>query len=500
MNINTILGYTNKNIFGRWLLTLVQAVFLYWICVYPQNWQNQLIVLAVQTIISFNVYLKLLKSNFILKNKLDTIQCSNPLNDFYEFETTKILYQKTNPFVNTSTYITSKFEMIRISFAFSTISPYRIVGLVLWFTLQWLLSISVLFLGSYKNYTKYAHILMLFFVRCGLFCIGFFWIDVKSKPKKLAPIIVVNHTTFLDIFCLLTQHAVSGVGAKEYAHLLLRGFVKMFDVVLIDRRDPDSRKTTITKIKSRVDLILKNKEKDNNYLPLVIFPEATCVNGQNLINFKQGAFTAECDIQPIILEYQQSCNLMYHPAWLPVGPSLMINVLRLLAEPVNITSLKYLPTYHPSIVEKQDPVLFAKNVQKYMCDNSNLKAADFSYDDVRIMFHVMKINDISFCPNTTIVSFSQLKKLFSWITVEWITEQITKLYLAERNQNNEISIHAWHDLHIGQNANNAAFLWNHLAKGTDDVFSMKYVEFIITQCLIRDDSIKMSQNSIKKSF
>ena len=68
--------------------------------------------------------------------------------------------------------------------------------------------------------------------------------------------------------------------------------------------------------------------------------------------------------------------------WTKLQQHRLIHSLFLIfASPFNEVTLEFLPVYHPSDEEKQDAVLYAKNVQKVMSDHLKIFATDFQRED-----------------------------------------------------------------------------------------------------------------------
>ena len=59
--------------------------------------------------------------------------------------------------------------------------------------------------------------------------------------------------------------------------------------------------------------------------------------------------------------------------------SYVFSVWYLLANPINRVEVEFLPVYNPSEEEKNNPEIYARNVQKTMAEALNIPALDISY-------------------------------------------------------------------------------------------------------------------------
>jgi len=109
--------------------------------------------------------------------------------------------------------------------------------------------------------------------------------------------------------------------------------------------------------------------------PILIFPEGTTTNGQCLIEFKRGAFVPGVTVQPIILRYPCS---HYNPA--DTGRHAgNVGLFWLMLQFANWIEVKELEPYSPTQAERDDPLLFARNVQSMMAAAAKVPTTDHSF-------------------------------------------------------------------------------------------------------------------------
>merc|ERR1712232_809725 len=121
---------------------------------------------------------------------------------------------------------------------------------------------------------------------------------------KLTPIIVSNHISYIDPFVLADAFELPRVIAMSGSldAPLLSTFARELEIIEVERSDADSRKATIDAIRQHVASWKPGTR------PLLIFPEGTCTNGKDLIDFKQGAFVAGAPVRPVVLAYTGGWN------------------------------------------------------------------------------------------------------------------------------------------------------------------------------------------------
>ena len=93
-------------------------------------------------------------------------------------------------------------------------------------------------------------------VRALLFCFGYYWIPTKGKPAscKDAPMVVANHTSFLDPIYLCGAIFPMAVGAREHVTVPIIGnVVKAMQCVCVDRKRQESRMEVKEAIVKRCD-------------------------------------------------------------------------------------------------------------------------------------------------------------------------------------------------------------------------------------------------------
>lgn len=116
-----------------------------------------------------------------------------------------------------------------------------------------------------------------------------------NKPK--GGICVANHTSPIDVLILACDNAYALIGQ------LHGGVIGSFQRVLsrssshiwFERSESKDRDMVINRLKDHVE--------DPNKLPILIFPEGTCINNTSVMQFKKGSFEVGGTIYPVAIKY-----------------------------------------------------------------------------------------------------------------------------------------------------------------------------------------------------
>lgn len=271
--------------------------------------------------------------------------------------------------------------------------PVRITLAVLFFLLMW--PIARLRLAGLpesrraepvRGWRRWLfHHVMVFLSRAVFFCVGFLWVRVKGRQAGLkeAPVLAVApHSSFLDMLVLSVTGLPIVVSRSENAKLPVIGALLEFNQsVLVSRKDPESRKKCVSQICERVT-------SDGHWPQMLMFPEGTTTNGRALIKFKPGAFVAGVPVQPVLLHY---CSQPDTVRWTWKGLSWLGALWHTTSQIYSSITVEFLPVYTPSAEEKQNPELYAENVQKLMARALGVPATDYVMEG----FPVQKLGNLS---------------------------------------------------------------------------------------------------------
>ncbi|AWO97203.1 putative lysophospholipid acyltransferase LPCAT4 [Scophthalmus maximus] len=222
--------------------------------------------------------------------------------------------------------------------------------------------------------------------RGAFFSLGFLWVKVKGRRADLkeAPVLVAApHSSFLDILVLCTARLPAVVSRSENSSLPVIGaLLESNQCVLVSRTDPESRKKVVAQVTERLT--------SGGYWPqMLMFPEGTTTNGRSLIRFKPGAFLAGVPVQPVLLRYPNKLDTV---CWTYEGTSWIEALWHTTSQLYTNMTVEFLPVYNPSPEEKNNPKLFADNVQKLMAKALGVPATDYVMEGG---VPVRKVGDLS---------------------------------------------------------------------------------------------------------
>ncbi|XP_030017462.1 lysophospholipid acyltransferase LPCAT4 [Sphaeramia orbicularis] len=282
-----------------------------------------------------------------------------------------------NPFVHRVKL--TKAQRIRGIILGSILFPLRVVGAAFFFLVMWPLARLRLAGLSQEERSQPVtgwrrwvfHPIIWFLSRCVFFSLGFLWVKVKGRRADLkeAPVLVVApHSGFLDMLVLCPAQLATVVSRSENTSLPVIGALLEFNQsVLVSRKDPESRKKAVTQLTERLT--------SNGYWPqMLMFPEGTTTNGKALIKFKPGAFLAGVPVQPVLLHYPNKLDTV---RWTYKGTTWTEALWHTTSQLYTNMTVEFLPVYNPSEEEKNDPNLYADNVQKLMAKALGVPATDY---------------------------------------------------------------------------------------------------------------------------
>lgn len=296
-------------------------------------------------------------------------------------------------------------EKLKLVIALVTIVPIRVVVgltlLLLYYLICRLLTLRIV-PNREDGQEDYAHMIgwrRVVIVQCGrflsramFFTMGFYWIqethrtveqlDSKSACKEQSEeperpgAIISNHISYLDILYHMSSSFPSFVAKRSVAKLPLVGLIsKCLGCVYVQRESKSSDAKGVSGVVTERVI----EAHQDNFAPMMLFPEGTTTNGDYLLPFKTGAFLAQAPVLPVILRYPYQ---RFSPAWDTISG--VRHVILLLCQFVNHIEVVRLPVYYPSDQEKEDPKLYASNVRKVMACEGNLVLSDIGLPEKRI--------------------------------------------------------------------------------------------------------------------
>lgn len=189
-----------------------------------------------------------------------------------------------------------------------------------------------------------------------------------KEDMKQTPIILANHVCYIDGFVLAAIFGAPKIIAMAGTMKtpILGDFAGAIGVIEVDRDSRDSRAATVEAIKTHTT------EWRPGARSMLLFPEGTTSNGDDLLPFKKGAFVPGKPVRPVVIYYTGD----WHPANVNYKVSAKGEVeptsdsewyTEFLGHMIHSLQVKVLPPYLPSAEEQADPGIYATNVRNVMC-------------------------------------------------------------------------------------------------------------------------------------
>eukprot|EP00931_Biecheleriopsis_adriatica_P017419 TRINITY_DN12515_c0_g1_i2.p1 TRINITY_DN12515_c0_g1~~TRINITY_DN12515_c0_g1_i2.p1 ORF type:complete len:519 (-),score=72.35 TRINITY_DN12515_c0_g1_i2:113-1669(-) len=214
-----------------------------------------------------------------------------------------------------------------------------------------------------------------------LWALGFWGIRIKGTKAshEEAPIVVANHISGL-IEGMYLVRCGSLAEAHYISNPLLGPIMIALSCIFVDRKDPESRNVAKQALQRRA-------AERGQWPQTLVFPEGTCTNGSVLVQFKVGAFAAGCPVQPVIFRYPNR----HHDCSFTFPVTTVGYLLGMMKQFRNRMEIEYLPVYQPSPQEKDNPSLYARNVQHYMASALGVPKTKHAAEDVALCIHAQSM-------------------------------------------------------------------------------------------------------------
>ncbi|CAK5078806.1 unnamed protein product [Meloidogyne enterolobii] len=120
--------------------------------------------------------------------------------------------------------------------------------------------------------------------------------DIENKATS-GGICVANHTSPIDVMILATDAAYALIGQSHDGFLgaIQRALSRASSHIWFERSEAKDRSLVAKRLHDHVN--------DPTKLPVLIFPEGTCINNTSVMMFKKGSFEVDTNIYPIAMKY-----------------------------------------------------------------------------------------------------------------------------------------------------------------------------------------------------
>ncbi|XP_041825229.1 glycerol-3-phosphate acyltransferase 3 isoform X1 [Melanotaenia boesemani] len=188
----------------------------------------------------------------------------------------------------------------------------------------------------------------------------------ENRPQK-GGICVANHTTPIDVVILANDGCYAMVGQIHGGLLgvIQRSMVKSCPHVWFERSEMKDRHAVTSRLRAHVAAKTK--------LPILIFPEGTCINNTSVMMFKKGSFEIGGTIYPVAIKYDPRFGDAF---WNSSKYNMVSYLLRTMSSWAIVVNVWYLPPM--TIQDGEDAAHFANRVKSAIAHQGGL--LDLAWD------------------------------------------------------------------------------------------------------------------------
>uniref|UniRef100_A0A7E4VJ96 PlsC domain-containing protein n=1 Tax=Panagrellus redivivus TaxID=6233 RepID=A0A7E4VJ96_PANRE len=255
-----------------------------------------------------------------------------------------------------------------VVFRYGVLLPTRLVIFVLGLTF---LVTSTAVLGllpecSLKRYLNEKCMLACYRILSRCVSAVIYFHDKHNKAKN-GGICVANHTSPIDVMILSTDHCYALIGQSQGGLLgvIQRALARATTHIWFERSESRDR--------SHVANALRTHAENPNNLPVLIFPEGTCINNTSVMQFKKGSFEAGQTVYPIAMKYDPRFGDAY---WNSHENGWFHYLLHMMSSWAIICNVWYLPAMNKG--PNESAVQFANRVKRTIASRGGL--VDMEWD------------------------------------------------------------------------------------------------------------------------
>ncbi|XP_061589491.1 glycerol-3-phosphate acyltransferase 3 [Cololabis saira] len=188
----------------------------------------------------------------------------------------------------------------------------------------------------------------------------------ENRPKK-GGICVANHTTPIDVVILANDGCYAMVGQIHGGLLgvIQRSMVRSCPHIWFERLEMKDRHAVTSRLRAHVAARTK--------LPILIFPEGTCINNTSVMMFKKGSFEIGGTIYPVAIKYDPRFGDAF---WNSSKFNMVSYLLRMMTSWAIVVNVWYLPPM--TLQDDEDAAHFANRVKSAIAHQGGL--LDLAWD------------------------------------------------------------------------------------------------------------------------
>ncbi|KAM9464570.1 glycerol-3-phosphate acyltransferase 3-like isoform 2-T2 [Salvelinus alpinus] len=245
------------------------------------------------------------------------------------------LLTRTN---NVFQYISLKLTMVwglGVFIRYCILAPLRITLASIGLTWLVIGTTAVGFLPNWRLkswLSDWVHVMCYRICARGLSCTIHYY-NKENRPRK-GGICVANHTSPIDIVILCNDGCYAMVGQSHggLMGVLQRAMARSCPHIWFERADMKDRHLVAKRLTDHVN--------DNTKLPILIFPEGTCINNTSVMMFKKGSFEIGGTIYPVAIKYDPQFGDAF---WNSAKYNMVSYLLRMMTSWAIVCNVWYLP-------------------------------------------------------------------------------------------------------------------------------------------------------------
>jgi len=205
--------------------------------------------------------------------------------------------------------------------------------------------------GPFKRWLNHQVTTSCFQVLGGAISAVITYHNTENRPKS--GICVANHTSPIDVCMLASDTAYALTGQKHGGFLgyCQAQLSKASSQIWFERGESKDRAYVFNRLRDHV--------QDPDKLPILIFPEGTCINNTSIMQFKKGSFEVGAVIYPVAVKYDPKFGDAF---WNSSKVSMISYLLMMMTSWAIVCDVWYLPPMHRR--EGEDAIEFANRVKK----------------------------------------------------------------------------------------------------------------------------------------
>ncbi|VDP06239.1 unnamed protein product [Soboliphyme baturini] len=179
-----------------------------------------------------------------------------------------------------------------------------------------------------------------------------------ARPRGIC---VANHTSPIDVLVLAQDNCYALVGQKQGGFLgfLQKSLSGLSSHVWFEREEASDRYRVRQRLQEHVD--------DPTKLPILIFPEGTCINNTSVMMFKKGSFEVGGTIYPVAIKYDPRFGDAF---WNSSKQSYFQYLVMMMTSWALVCDVWYLPPMTKQ--EDESSITFANRVKKAIAEAGGL--------------------------------------------------------------------------------------------------------------------------------